>query len=129
MRLPMASRNSVGICPLCSIVKYEIQRALNGCNGDCIDGTNDCNEPITDDTYQSDETWILNYISSSENIHLYHIDIPMRPLDGSALLDDDGNIIFEESDCGRTGTVLFKFIVTDKDNLSDQISDIVLEIE
>ena len=57
----MASRNSVGICPLCSIVKYEIQRALNGCNGDCIDGTNDCNEPMTDDTYQSDETWILNY--------------------------------------------------------------------
>ena len=110
-------------------VKYEIKRALNGCDGDCLDGTDECNEPITDDSYQSDETWLLNYVSSYNDNHLYHVNIPMRPLNGSELLDDDGNIVFEESDCGRTGVVFFKFIVTDKDNLSDEISDIILEIE
>ena len=52
----------------------------------------------------------------------------MRPLDGSALLDEDGNIIFPSSDCGRTGIVLFKFIVLDKDGLTDQIIDIPMEI-
>ena len=45
-----------------------------------------------------------------------------------ALYDDDGNIIFEEADCGRTGTVFFKFLVIDKDGLSDYIIDIPLEI-
>ena len=39
-----------------------------------------------------------------------------------------GNIISGESDCGRTGTVFFKFLVSDKDGLSEYIIDIPLEI-
>ena len=41
---------------------------------------------------------------------------------------EDGNIISGESDCGRTGTVFFKFLVSDKDGLSEYIIDIPLEI-
>ena len=112
-------------------VTYQVQRFYNGCGvEDCIYDEN-CNEPIEDSEYQSDPTWILDYVSSynfGQN-HIYHIDIPMRPLDGSAY-DNDGNIIFPESDCGRIGAVLFKFIVLDKDGLIDTTEefDIVLEI-
>ena len=53
----------------------------------------------------------------------------MRPLNGDALYDDDGNIIFEASDCGRTGEVLFKFVVIDTDGLSDEVIDTLEIIE
>ena len=111
------------------LVKYEVQRFYNGCNVECNYDSN-CNESIEDSDYQSDPTWIFEYVSSNiiNDNHLYHIDIPIRPLDGSALLDEDGNIIFPGSDCGRTGTVLFKFTVLDKDGLIDEIIDIPLEI-
>ena len=36
-------------------------------------------------------------------------------MDCSALYDNEGNIIFNEADCGRTGIVEFKLIVVDKD--------------
>ena len=39
-----------------------------------------------------------------------------------------GNIIFPSSDCGRIGTILFKFIVLDQDGLIDEEFDIPLEI-
>ena len=52
----------------------------------------------------------------------------MRPLDGSALYDEDGNIIFNATDCGRTGIIEFKFIVIDKDGLSDELDGIIMEI-
>ena len=110
-------------------VIYQVKRIYNGCSNEC-EHDSDCNDPIEDLEYQSDPTWIFEYMSSynlNQN-HLYHIDIPMRPLDGSALLDEDGNIIFPSSDCGRTGIVLFKFIVLDKDGLTDQIIDIPMEI-
>ena len=89
-----------------------------------------CNDPIEDSEYQSDPTWIFEYVSSfnQNQNHSYHVEIPMRPLDGSALLDTDDNVIFPSSDCGRTGIVLFKFIVYDKDGLIDQVIDIPLEI-
>ena len=113
-------------------VMYEVLRAFNGCNGDCLDGTNDCNEPITDDDYFGDDSWIFNYIESADDnndySYQYHVDIPMRPISGVALYDEDGNIISGESDCGRTGTVFFKFLVSDKDGLSEYIIDIPLEI-
>ena len=111
-------------------VTYQVQRFYNGCGiDDCIYDEN-CNDPIEDSEYQSDPTWIFDYVSSynfSQN-HIYNIDIPMRPLDGSGYYNDDGTLIFSESDCGRIGTVLFKFIVLDKDGLMDEEFDIVLEI-
>ena len=45
-----------------------------------------------------------------------------------ALYDENGEIIFDASDCGRIGTVFFKFLVLDKDGLSHNIIDIPLEI-
>ena len=111
-------------------VTYQVQRFYNGCGiDDCIYDEN-CNDPIEDSEYQSDPTWIFDYVSSynfSQN-HIYNIDIPMRPLDGSGYYNDDGTLIFPESDCGRIGAVLFKFIVLDKDGLMDEEFDIVLEI-
>ena len=96
----------------------------NNCNYDP-----NCNDSIEDSEYQSDPTWIFEYVSSyniNQN-HLYQINIPMRPLDGSELLDEDGNTIFPSSDCGRIGITLFKFTVIDQDGLIDQIIDIPLE--
>ena len=110
-------------------VSYKVKRIYNGCNVECNYDSN-CNDSIEDLEYQSDPTWIFEYLNSyniNQN-HLYHIDIPMRPLDGSALLDENGNIIFPSSDCGRIGTVLFEFTVIDQDGLIDQIIDIPLEI-
>ena len=111
-------------------VTYQVKRFYNGCGiDDCIYDEN-CNDSIEDSEYQSDPTWIFDYVSSynfGQN-HIYHIDIPMRPLDGSGYYNDDDTLIFSESDCGRTGTVLFKFIVLDKDGLMDEEFDIVLEI-
>ena len=42
----------------------------------------------------------------------------LRPRDGSALFDGNGEIIpnFETKDCGRAGTVFLQFIVTDSSN-------------
>ena len=110
-------------------VSYKVKRIYNGCNVECNYDSN-CNDSIEDSEYQSDPTWFFEYVSSyniNQN-HLYHIDIPMRPLDGSELLDENGDIIFPSSDCGRTGTVLFEFTVIDQDGLIDQIIDIPLEI-
>ena len=58
-----------------------------------------CNNPIEDSEYQSDPTWFFEYLSSyniNQN-HLYQIDIPMRPLNGSELLDEDGKIVKDEN--------------------------------
>ena len=111
-------------------VTYQVKRFYNGCGiDDCIYYEN-CNDPIEDSEYQSDPTWIFDYVSSynfGQN-HIYHIDIPMRPLDGSGYYNDDGTLIFSESDCGRIGIVLFKFTVLDKDGLMDEEFDIALEI-
>ena len=54
----------------------------------------------------------------------------MRPFDGSALTDSDGNVLpgFEATDCGRTGDVFFKFQATDNSDLTDSIEDIHIEI-
>ena len=112
-------------------VMYEVQRAFNGCNGDC-NLNPECNESITDDDYINDDSWIFSYVESNnddtDHSYQYHVDIPMRPVNGAALYDEDENIIFEEADCGRTGIVFFKFLVIDKDGLSDYIIDIPLEI-
>ena len=112
-------------------VTYQIKRALSGCDVEC-DYDDNCNEPISDSDYISDPTWIFSYLESSNDdndySYQYHVDIPMRPLNGSALYDENGEIIFGASDCGRIGTVFFKFSILDKDGLSHDIIDIPLEI-
>jgi hypothetical protein len=110
-------------------VKYEIKRILlNGCINDCIIDNN-CNEDIVDENYSSDDTWAFDYIeSTTDSTYNYSKEILIRPLDGSALYDDDGNIIFSASDCGRTGIIEFKLVVFDKDGLSDEIDNILMEI-
>ena len=109
-------------------VKYEIKTTLYGCNTDCIIDDN-CNEDIIDEDYTSDDTWIFDYIESlTDTTYTYSEEILIRPLDGSALYDDENNIIFDATDCGRTGIIDFKFIVIDKDGLSNEIDSIIMEI-
>ena len=112
-------------------VKYEIQRIFNGCEGECIENEN-CNEPIIDQDYLSDESWIFENVAilndTITHSYSYHVDIPMRPLSGEALYDEEGQIVFPAKDCAGTGVALFKFIVEDIDGLSDDIMDIELEI-
>ena len=110
-------------------VKYEVQRFYDGCQVDCIFDEN-CNNPIEDTGYISDLSW--NFIhtnsNSSNEIHNYEVNIPMRPINGQGFYDNDGNLVFSETDCGRTGLVLFKFTVKDEDGLTDQVIDIPIEI-
>jgi len=112
-----------------SSVTYEVLPILNECNG----------EPSSEDEYISDPSWEFDYISSDilNQHHSYQKKIWMRPLNGSALeyndeCDDSNNDGicdgYEEQDCGKTGLVFFKFIVLDKDGLTDQIIDIPMEI-
>ena len=109
-------------------VKYEIKRNLFACNEDCIIDEL-CNEEIIDNEYLDDDTWIFDYVdSSSDSTYIYNEIIFMRPLDGSALYDSEGNLIYGASDCGRTGIVEFKFIVKDVDGLSHEVSEIIMEI-
>ena len=110
-------------------VKYEIKTTLlNGCTTDCVIDDN-CNEDIIGENYNSDDTWIFDYTNSiTDTTYNYSEEILLRPLDGSALYDEDGNIIFNATDCGRTGIIEFKFIVIDKDGLSDELDGIIMEI-
>ncbi len=110
-------------------VKYEIKTTLlNGCDVDCIIDDN-CNEDIIGEDYASDDTWIFDYTTSfTDTTYSYSEEILIRPLDGSALYDEDGNIIFNATDCGRTGVIEFKFIVIDKDGLSDELNGIIMEL-
>ena len=109
-------------------VKYEIKRNLFACNEDCIIDEL-CNQEIIDNEYLDDDTWIFDYVdSSSDSTYIYNEMIFMRPLDGSALYDSEGNLIYGATDCGRTGIVEFKFIVKDVDGLSHEVSEIIMEI-
>ena len=64
------------------------------------------------------------------NSFIYFVEIPMRPLNGAALFDNDGNVIlgYEATDCGRTGDVFFQFQVTDRTGFTASVEDIHLEI-
>ena len=109
-------------------VKYEIKRTLlNGCDTECIFDEN-CNEDIIEENYISDDTWIFNYTESlSDTTFIYDEEILLRPIDGSAYYNDD-EIIFEQTDCGRTGIIEFKFIVQDRDGLKDEVEGVLLEL-
>ncbi len=110
-------------------VKYEIKTTLlNACENECIIDDN-CNQDIIGEDYVSDDTWVLDYNESiNDTTFSFLKEILIRPIDGSALYDDEGNIIFSETDCGRTGIVEFKLIVTDKDGMNDMIEGILMEI-
>jgi hypothetical protein len=106
-------------------VKYEIQRIFEGCNDDCIYDSN-CNDPIEDSEFISDDTWKFDFSEYSSNGFLYNESILMRPFDGSEY--DDGENQFDAKDCGRTGIMFFKFIVTDNDGLLIESDEILLEV-
>ena len=110
-------------------VKYEIKTTLlNACENECIIDDN-CNQDIIGEDYVSDDTWVLDYNESiNDTTFSFLKEILIRPIDGSALYDDEGNIIFSETDCGRTGIVEFKLIVMDKDGMNDMIEGILMEI-
>ena len=110
-------------------VKYEIKTTLlNACENECIIDDN-CNQDIIGEDYVSDDTWVLDYNESiNDTTFSFLKEILIRPIDGSALYDDEGNIVFTETDCGRTGIVEFKLIVTDKDGMNDMIEGILMEI-
>ena len=110
-------------------VKYEIKTTLlNACENECIIDDN-CNQDIIGEDYVSDDTWVLDYNESiNDTTFSFLKEILIRPIDGSALYDNEGNIVFTETDCGRTGIVEFKLIVTDKDGMSDMIEGILMEI-
>ena len=109
-------------------VKYEIKRTLlNGCDTECIFDEN-CNDDIIEENYISDDTWIFNYTESlSDTTFIYDEEILLRPIDGSAYYNND-EIIFEQTDCGRTGVIEFKFIVQDRDGLKDEVEGVLLEL-
>ena len=109
-------------------VKYEIKRTLlNGCDTECIFDEN-CNDDIIEENYISDDTWIFNYTESlSDTTFIYDEEILLRPIDGSAYYNND-EIIFEQTDCGRTGIIEFKFIVQDRDGLKDEVEGVLLEL-
>ncbi len=75
------------------------------------------NDNPQDDNYQSDPTWQMTYSHTDGEGHLvYTTSIPMRPVDDGA------------GGCGKTGIALFRFLVKDKNNQQDILSEIVLEI-
>ena len=117
-----------------SKVKYKVKRScqfLYSCSDNDI-----CSDPgyqIEDykDLGDSNTPWEFIFEKfGSNNIFIYYTLIRMRPENGAALYDDEGNIQpgYEETGCGKTGTVSFQFIVTDQSGLTDLIEDIQIEI-
>ena len=91
-------------------VKYEIKRTFDGCEGNCVFDPN-CNDPINDSNFQSDETWNFEFIEYMDEGFKYAVLMFMRPLDGSGYSDENNQ--FAEEDCGRTGVFDIRFIIED----------------
>ena len=95
-------------------VRYYIKK-INFFNGS-LSSQGDCEyEPVQQDEYIWDPTWVMNYTSTnSENQLLYIVQIPMNPIQS-------------QTDCGGFGEVQFKFEVKDKKGFYDilEIEDIV----
>ena len=113
-------------------VEYKTLRLFNGCT---VDNNNDgtISEAISDDGYTNlgFEDWLFNFDQfGANNSFIYFVEIPMRPLNGAALFDNDGNVIlgYEATDCGRIGDVFFQFQVTDRTGFTASVEDIHLEI-
>ena len=106
-------------------VKYEVKRFFDGCEVECIIDPN-CNDIIEDSEFQSDETWDLEFIQYNSAGFLYGVVIKMRPLDGSSYEDEHNQ--FEARDCGRTGLIIIRFIITDLDANQIFSNEIPIEI-
>ena len=106
-------------------VTYEVKRYFGSCEGDCIIDPN-CNDIIEDSEFQSDETWDLEFIQYNSAGFLYGVIIKMRPLDGSSYEDEHNQ--FEARDCGRTGLIIIRFIITDLDANQIFSNEIPIEI-
>ena len=106
-------------------VKYEVKRFFDGCEVECIIDPN-CNDIIEDSEFQSDETLDLEFIQYNSAGFLYRVVIKMRPLDGSSYEDEHNQ--FEARDCGRTGLIIIRFIITDLDANQIFSNEIPIEI-
>ena len=109
-------------------IRDRIKRTLlNGCDVECVID-DDCDQDIIEEDYISDQTWIFNYTESlSDTIFIYDEEILIRPIDGSAFYEEE-ELIFNETDCGRTGIIEFKFVVEDRDGLKDVFEGLILEL-
>ena len=132
--LHISDSNGVGDI---SHIKYKIKGDLDGC-------TEDTNN---DGTIDSGNVW-ENYVDLGTNEHpwefyfsdyyinndkynasfIYQGFMSLRPRDGSALYNEDGEEIFSASDCGKTGNFKLKFIITDSSEEPTEIKDIPLII-
>ena len=106
-------------------VKYEVKRFFDGCEVECIIDPN-CNDIIENSEFQSDETWNFEFIQYDSTGFLYGVVIKMRPLDGSSYEDEHNQ--FAAQDCGRTGLIIIRFIITDLDANQIFSNEIPIEI-
>ena len=106
-------------------VKYEVKRFFDGCEVECIIDPN-CNDIIEDSEFQSHETWDLEFIQYNSAGFFYGVVIKMRPLNGSSYEDEHNQ--FEAKDCGQTGLIIIRFIITDLDANQIFSNEIPIEI-
>ena len=113
-------------------VEYKVKSFFHECTED-NNGDGVITSPVDDENYTNydNDDWLLIFNRfGPNNTFLYNVEIPMRPFNGLALRDDDGNIILgdRDKDCGGTGNVFFQFIITDQSSLDASIMDVHLEI-
>jgi hypothetical protein len=114
-------------------VEYKVMSIFEECTED-NNGDGVITSPVADENYTNynNDNWLLSHEGNfgPNNTFIYNVGIPMRPFNGLALRDDDGNIILGtiDKDCGGTGDVFFMFQVTDRSGLTDVIEDIHIEI-
>ena len=92
-------------------VRYYIKK-VDFVNGSLSENGGCDYDPVSEDEYIWDPTWVMSYESTSASGDLlYRVQIPMNP-------------IISDSDCGGFGKVQFKFEVKDSKGFSD-----ILELE
>ncbi len=120
-----------------SHIKYQLKGDLEGCtedtNGDGeISGTQTWLDYYDGGTAGHEWKFIEGnyYIETCEASYIYIGWMRLRPRDGSALYDEDEEVIegYEADDCGKVGTVYLKFIVTDNSDEPTVIDEIRLDI-
>ena len=110
-----------------SLVKFEVLRVFEGCLDD-----NDGDGGVNDSDYSDggNNTELMFEALGQNNSFIYLAEpMPMRPADGSALVDPEtGDIIYPATDCGKTGVMFFRFTVTDQFGFQEIKTDISIEI-
>ena len=114
-----------------SLVKFEVLRVFEGCLDDS-DGDGDIDVGVNDFDYidGGNNTELMFEALGQNNSFIYLAEpMPMRPADGSALVDPEtGDIIYPATDCGKTGVMFFRFTVTDQFGFQEIKTDISIEI-